>query len=290
MISIIICSIKPEVLFKLKKNIENTVGVNFELIIIDNRFQKKGICQVYNEAAKLANFDILCFMHEDILILSNNWGQCLIDLLKKKTIGLVGVSGSVYKSPYPAVWSACDSSLYRINTIQHFKDQGLISTTIVNPSKAKFEEVAVLDGVFLATNKTVFQSHFFDAENFKKFHCYDLDLSLNIAENYKIVVSYEIFLEHFSDGNLDKDWFEDSIKLHRKWRKKLPKQTAIIDREKKMKSDFISCQSFLQQALSFSKSKKVIIIYYLQLILLYWKFNRFAYSKAVFKNVFKFTL
>ena len=288
MISIIICSITPGMLDKLKANISTTIGVDFELIAIDNRVEKKGICQVYNDAAKITKFNILCFIHEDVLIHSNNWGWHLANLLEDESIGLVGVSGSVYKSAIPSIWSACEHSFYRLNTIQHFSNQSQPVKTLLNSLPGHFEEVAVLDGVFLATKKSVFANHSFDEIQFTGFHCYDLDLSLNIGTKYKLAVSNDILLEHFSEGKLNKDWITDSLQLHKKWAAVLPKQVGKINTEQKKRSDFISCSSFLQQLLIFPQSKKMILNYYCRLIFSYWKYNHLAYTKAVFKNLVKF--
>ena len=68
MISVIVCSIQPKWLADLKENIESNIGVEYQLIAVDNRLEKKGICQVYNEAANEAKFNIVCFIHEDVLI------------------------------------------------------------------------------------------------------------------------------------------------------------------------------------------------------------------------------
>lgn len=283
MISIIICSISPGMLSKVKENIAATIGVNFELIAIDNSIAKQGICKVYNEAVGKATFDIVCFIHEDIIIHSQNWGQTLFELLSVPTIGLVGVSGTLYKSAYPAVWSACDIRLYRLNTIQHFKNY---SSPIKTVLKNELEEVAILDGVFLATKKNIIQLHSFDEYTFKGYHGYDIDVSLKIGLEYKLVVSKKILLEHISEGNLDKKWLEDSVKLHKKWDYLLPKQIGNISAEQKEISDYLSCLSFLQQSILLRSSKGNILKYYLQIIFFYWKYNRLSYTKVVCKRIF----
>jgi hypothetical protein len=288
MISVIVCSINPVLAANLKNNIQSTIGIDHEIICIDNRIQKKGICEVYNEAAKQATFDVLCFIHEDVFIHSNNWGMSLLKVLSDETIGLVGVSGTIYKSGYPSVWPACDHSFYRTNTIQHFKNKQEPVVSIINPFNRVYEEVAVLDGVFLATKKSIFNSYFFDEKLFKNFHCYDLDISFNIGSDFRIVVMYDILLEHFSEGSLSRSWVEDSIKLHEKWKQILPRQIGEIEAVQKKGSDFISCQNFLSQVLKFSSSKKIILTYYLKLILRYRKYNHFNYSKTVFKSLLKF--
>ena len=61
MLSLIICSINPVYLQQVKENIDSTIGVQYELLIWDNRETQKGICEVYNKMALQATFPYLCF-------------------------------------------------------------------------------------------------------------------------------------------------------------------------------------------------------------------------------------
>ncbi len=66
MISIIICSVNQNYLKDVAENISNSIGVEYELLVWDNREAKKGLCEVYNMMAAKARYDYLCFLHEDI--------------------------------------------------------------------------------------------------------------------------------------------------------------------------------------------------------------------------------
>ena len=98
MISIIICSRKQSDFDVLATNITQTVGVPFELIRIDNSKNTYSICQAYNIGAARSLFDHLCFIHEDVKFVIENWGFVVANLLKDEAIGLVGVAGGKYKS------------------------------------------------------------------------------------------------------------------------------------------------------------------------------------------------
>ena len=67
MISVVICSINKILAEQVSKNIHDTIGVPFELIVIDNNLLKKGIAHVYNLGAGRAKYDVICFVHEDVL-------------------------------------------------------------------------------------------------------------------------------------------------------------------------------------------------------------------------------
>ena len=104
MISVLICSADNSLLNQVKTNIEQTIGVEHEILFFEN-LEKKGICEVYNSLAARAKFSYLCFVHEDILFQTLNWGLLLADIFSKNpAIGVVGVAGSKYKSKSFSGW------------------------------------------------------------------------------------------------------------------------------------------------------------------------------------------
>jgi hypothetical protein len=74
-------------------NITETAGVDVEIIPIDNSDNKYSIFSAYNTGYKKANFEYLCFLHEDISFKTHNWGQKLIQHLSKGGTGFVGIAG-----------------------------------------------------------------------------------------------------------------------------------------------------------------------------------------------------
>jgi hypothetical protein len=45
---------------------------------------------------------------------------------------------------------------------------------------------------------------------------------LQVSKTHHAVVTYEVLLEHFSEGNYDQTWIEETLKLHKKWINYLP--------------------------------------------------------------------
>jgi hypothetical protein len=279
MISIVICSIDPNLLLNLEKNISETIGIPYEIISTDNRNSNKGLCQVYNEGFLKSNYDNLCFLHEDVKFHTTNWGVLLVNLLKIQEIGLVGVSGSVYKSSFPSSWAACSFKFYRMNTIQHYSDLPSPLTHKINPGEKNYSYVVTVDGVLLATRKDVFSEYSFDKKILNGFHGYDLDLSMQIREKYKIVVSHQILLEHFSSGNFNSTWVEDTILIHKKWKNSLPIKFDN-SRACDYQSDYIALSSFLNLLLKMPGKWRLVLKYYLLLNTLYLPLNKFRFSKS----------
>lgn len=286
MISVIICSVNPTQLQEVSQNISETIGLPYELIAVDNRNIIRGICSVYNDAAVEAQYNYLCFVHEDIKFHTKGWGAILFDLLEKSKIGLVGVSGPIYKSAIPSSWTACKEDFYRNNTIQHFgaSHHPLIKKN--NPDRNSYSEVAIVDGVFLSTRKDVLSEFSFDENSLIGFHGYDFDLSMQIRQKYKIVVTNLILLEHFSAGNYNHQWLSDTFYLHQKWKKKLP---IFIGQQRRhdYKSDYIAASSLLNHMLTLQYKNKFILKYYFLLVSYFFPLNKFSYSLSVVKYLLK---
>jgi len=248
MISVIICSANKNLLNQVSENISATIGVPYEIISTDNSEGKQGICSVYNRGILKAQYDILCFMHEDVLIKTNNWGQVITDAFKQDSnLGLLGVIGSSYKSVTPSGWGGLGPNTYYSNLIQHHKHSNKPSKHhFRNPKNEKLSRVACVDGVWLCTPKKIVSQFMFDEINFTGFHVYDLDLSLAIGQKYKVAVTYDVLLEHFSEGSFDKNWMLDSIKLHEKWNNILPINCESLSRDQVIYSEKATFKHFIK--------------------------------------------
>ena len=227
MISVIICSAKVQDLKEVKQNIAKTIGVPYEIIAYDNSDGKRGICEVYNAGARQAQYDILCFMHEDIEMKALGWGSRMIQLFSENPeVGLVGVAGGGYKSVTPSGWYNYDieknGGAYS-NVFQGYKRDGLPDThDYNNPKNEAFSKVACVDGCWLCMPKSVWQQCPFDEKLLKHFHGYDLDISLSVNQYYDVAVTFDVPLRHFSEGNYDHKWFGEMLKVHEKWSHILP--------------------------------------------------------------------
>jgi hypothetical protein len=281
MISIVICHRNQELLAKVKPNIEQTIGVEFELVVIDNLNNQYNIFEAYNLGVSKSKYDIVCFAHEDILFHTQNWGQLVVNHFNDNSIGMIGViGGNVFpKSPSPW-WSNTMLNDHLVNNIQHWQNgapntsyQEILSKTnteIVtkqynNPTQQNVVNAAVLDGLWFCIRKEMFDSKKikFDNETFKGFHCYDSDISLQVKEHARVCVVFDILIEHFQQGNINKNWFESVLILNRKWRNKLPVFAKQIDESIYPEYEWQTLQTFIYWAQSNNYSenelKKIIL-------------------------------
>lgn len=226
MISIIIASVNNSQLLDVTANITKTIGVVYEIISFDNRNGAKGLCEIYNTGVERANYDVICFMHEDVEIKTKNWGQIVLNSFDADhKLGLIGLAGSSYKSIAPSGWfcNGGPQKINYINLLQRYKfDKTETFHSYENPKNESLSYVVAVDGVWFCTKKSIAVKYPFDEKTFQKFHCYDIDYSLSLYPEYRTAVTFEVLLEHFSEGNYDRTWIEETIKLYKKWQHVMP--------------------------------------------------------------------
>lgn len=121
MISIVVCHRSPDFLEQFKQNLASSIGVDYELIVVDNSQNTYGICQAYNLGGAKAQYEVLCFAHEDILFHTLNWGQNLLQHFADSSVGAVGVAGS---KVFGRKWFTFGGKhgFGKINILQHTPD------------------------------------------------------------------------------------------------------------------------------------------------------------------------
>ncbi len=226
MISIVISTYRPDLLQSLKENIAATIGTDYEIIAIENHRPKKGLCEVYNLGTLQAKYPVVCYAHEDINIKTNDWGKLVLQLFDSNNkLGVVGTAGSTYKPCTPSGWSFPWASHHLstyMNILQSDKQMGQANHVYNNPKKELYSKVVCIDGVWFCAKKEIALEIPFDEKTFKGFHCYDVDFSLSVFQKYEVAVTFEVLIEHFSEGSFNKEWIAETLKLHLKWRGKLP--------------------------------------------------------------------
>jgi glycosyltransferase involved in cell wall biosynthesis len=221
MISIIICSRDKKSLHDVTESVAATIGVPYELIAIDNSKSEYGICEAYNIGAKRSKYDLLCFMHEDLKFHTEGWGKNVARILADPAVGVLGVAGATYQLKAPTSWIHAGTPCLRVNVL-HTTGKAVLRADYFNPQKEVIAEVATVDGLWMCCRKQVWQDFPFDQESFPFFHFYDIDFCTKIFVKYRIVVTYEILIEHFSEGTFKIDWTVNALKYFRLRKQYLP--------------------------------------------------------------------
>ncbi|SFD72760.1 glycosyltransferase [Flavobacterium phragmitis] len=244
MISLIICSRTSTLPESFDENIRNTIGSEYELILIDNSQSQYSIFEAYNLGIQKSKGDILCFIHDDIRFHTIDWGKKLLFIFRSdKQIGLVGIAGAKIKGTVTSGWWDCPDRYRVINIIQHTK-LGKLENWNVGWENNNLQEVVAIDGVFMSISK---DDNFQFSKKFRGFHNYDLDISFKTRQKRKkIVVTNEILLEHFSEGVVDDKWIASTFKIHNYYNRLLPMQVGNkVSKEEFEKIDFDNFQKMI---------------------------------------------
>ena len=221
MISIIICSRQKDVSVALRQNIDDTIGCQYELIVIDNSRNKQSIFTAYNEGVKEAHGDILCFMHEDIWFHTRDWGMAVEKRFQSDaSLGLIGNLGSHFMPK--CVCALGDSGLLSSNYYTRDKKEHFRESRYFDESGCV--EVVVVDGMWYCIRRQLFDGRkiWYD-ESFEGFHYYDLDICMQVWEaGYKCIVVDDVEMEHYSEGDIDRTFLNNSFRFFDKWKDNLP--------------------------------------------------------------------
>lgn len=284
MLSIIICSRTKTISSDLFKNIEKTVGCKYELLVIDNSENHYSIFEAYNLGISKSSGTHLCFIHDDILFHTQDWGkvvQCIFD--HDKQIGLIGVAGAKSKTKMPSLWWSCPQEDKIASIIQHIPDREIVRWNSGFEKGSNIEVVAI-DGVFMVMRK----DHLirFNTE-MAGFHNYDLNISFEIKKlGFKIMVTNEILIEHFSLGTIKEEWVESAFKLYLLYKDILP--LNLHNNRYKKNQEISNGIWFIKECLKFKKYKIALKVWlklfllnpFLKFHLIFWKNN----FKKIFLN------
>lgn len=226
MISIIICSRYKKISSKIQQNIDNTIGkIEYEIIWIDNSLNTYSIYSAYKEGVNKAQYPFLCFMHEDLVFHSNNWGNILIEELSDYNIGLVGTMGGYYLDHYSIYWTV--KTLMRGSLVHPNSKQQIARC---NDHSELGNYVVAIDGLWMGARKDLFINElYWDTETYDGFHFYDMDISLQaFTKGYKIKVIDNIFIEHQTRGIVNESFYRNCVKFHKKWDSFMPIMSTNI--------------------------------------------------------------
>lgn len=229
MLSIIVCSRNSYISPKLKINIRDTIGIEHELIVIDNSSNNYSIFSAYNKGLQIAQYPILCFIHDDILFHTNNWGQKVLEHFQNNKTGIIGVAGCHYFPAKASGWWYFTNLLSGQGIQRFYKNENEYYTEHIKSFRFKKDnstniDVVAVDGYWMCIRKELFDKISFDDEYYGGgWHGYDIDICLQVLNlDYSVRVVFDILIEHFSNGDSGKDWLNAMILFQKKWSSVLP--------------------------------------------------------------------
>ena len=262
MISVIICSRDEDYFQQIEQNIFATIGAKFEIVKIANADGRHSIFEAYNIGQALAKYELLVYVHEDVRFHTKSWGNILINYFAEiPKLGCLGIAGATYKTKAPSGWSDVEEGAMRMYLIQHLEDRPKELMDVGWPGTITYSEVAVIDGVFMATKKS--SNLRFDTA-IPGFHCYDLNLSFAASQKGLVNLgTKDILLEHYSWGLYNKQWVVSTHLLHQKYKRLLPLKCQGSKIAKQRELD--NLMAYICAALKF-KLRSIALHYWLRLI------------------------
>lgn len=220
-IAVVVCSKKTtEENKNFIDHIKDTCGCDAHVFMIHNP-DGVSISKIYADMVVNDDIknDIIVFIHDDIEFLRKNWGSEVLRLFNEhEDYGIIGVAGSAQFDERGAWWNYDK----KFGQVLH-RSEGKSWLTAFSPLLEKdLQEVAVIDGLFMAVHKKRI------AENFNRdlsgFDMYDIDFSLSnlFAKKCKIGVTTNIRIAHNSVGKLKDSWFENLKIINEKFGKYYP--------------------------------------------------------------------
>ncbi len=220
MLSIIVCSRYNKLQKDFTDNIKNTVGVDYEIIAINNSENSYSIFSAYNFGINKSKYPYLCLVHEDVIFHSSNWGENVIAHLQDPKTGIIGVDGCDLVTHVPAAWPSIISATNNVIISDPLGKKATLYP--INQCNQQKRSSIILDGLFLCARKELMQKNHFD-ENLKGFHGYDYDITIqSTVAGYTNFVVYDIVLEHNSRGKTHAQFYRNLILIFRKWGCVLP--------------------------------------------------------------------
>jgi GT2 family glycosyltransferase len=222
MISIVICSITPARYSAVCENLRKMLGPEqHEFIGIHDA---TSLAEGYNRGIRQSRGETIIVCHDDIEVVSPKFKDRLLKRLTQ--FDLIGVAGSNRLAG--AKWFDAGPP-YVFGQVAHILPGAdhILDVIWSVPSRA-VPNMVVLDGLFMAGRREVFEKVPFDEQTFTGFHIYDMDFTLRAYQaGYKLAVCTDFILIHCSPGHYNDTWAAQAQKFvdkHRAAFRPVPKR------------------------------------------------------------------
>lgn len=224
MISVITCAKNPIAQSIQERNVQKTVGTEYEYLLIDGG-NNVSLAAAYNHGVTLAHGDIIVFIPEDVYFMKMNWGRMLeAKFLNDPWLGVVGVAGTQYMYSDKSSLTAAGRPFIKGRVVHHLQN-GDFFAVVYSPENGDFEVVAC-DGVFMAVKQQLFQNIAFDSTSFNGQYFFDIDFCMQARHTNRVIITTDIVVKRRSQPVFDKVWQEYGNLFLHKWAGELPAATV----------------------------------------------------------------
>jgi glycosyltransferase involved in cell wall biosynthesis len=237
MISVVYCTREhnPEHIDHLKKMVGHPKAE-----IIEYVNEGESLTKFYNRALKEAQYDIILFTHDDVILQTKQIASKLSKMYNKNPeYAILGAAGSK-NMPESGKWWEQPKKMYGQVSHQH---KGNTWLSAYSPSQGDdIEETIIVDGVFFSVHRERIKEHF--DETVEGFHFYEIDFCFrNHLAGAKVGVHTKFKLIHKSIGETNEQWEENRKQFAEKFKDKLPVNIPQKFEKRRMKI-LIGCLNF----------------------------------------------
>lgn len=177
------------------------------------------LSEVYNDGLKDSLYDIVVFMHDDLILETKNLTPKIIRLFDKNPeYGIIGIAGT--NNLISGMWWQDRTSMYGVVGHEH---EGKKHVNYYSKSEynENLKQVVVIDGLFMMVHKNRIKHNF--NQQFDGFHFYDLPICIeNHLDGVKIGVTTKIRVTHKSIGMTNKKWEKNKLLFEALYEKNFP--------------------------------------------------------------------
>ena len=221
---------KITVIFCSKKNgeenkgfidhIKETCGCDLNVICVHNP-DGISISKIYADMTVNEEIEtnVIVYIHDDIEFLRKGWGKEILRLFNEnEKYGIIGVAGSAQFDENGAWWNYEK----KFGQVLHRWENKSWLTAFSPLLDKDLQEVAVIDGLFIAIHKKRISENF--SRELDGFDMYDIYFCLsNLLKKKCIIgVTTNIRIAHNSIGKLKDSWYKNREIINEKFGRKFP--------------------------------------------------------------------
>lgn len=175
--------------------------------------------EIYNEGLNESINDIIVFIHDDLILETNNMTPKIIKLFDNNPeFGVIGIAGT--NNLLSGMWWQDKESMYGVVGHEH-EGKRHVNHYSKGDYSEKPKEVVVIDGLFMMVHRGRIKHKF--NEQFEGFHFYDLPICIeNHLDGVKIGVTTKIKVTHKSIGMVNKKWEKNKYLFEALYEKNFP--------------------------------------------------------------------
>jgi hypothetical protein len=189
-----------------------------EILIYEND-GVNSLPEIYNIGLNDSKYDIVVFIHDDLILETKNITPKIIRLFDKNPdYGIIGIAGT--DNLISGMWWQDRSSMYGIVGHEH-EGKRHVNHYSKGDYSENLKQVIVVDGLFMMVHKKRIK-HTFN-QQFEGFHFYDLPICIeNHLDGVKIGVTTKIKVTHKSIGMVNKKWEKNKLLFEALYEKNFP--------------------------------------------------------------------